>query len=1279
MVYNIEIHNSSSGAGILYAKTIDETSNMEWRNVSCISTFASLGSCIYHLSVISFSINELRINENGLYPIFLQWSFLITISIINLQITNSSIQSNLIFCSSVNLELKSVHVNNLKSPASLIFTQSSILNVKEAHFANVTQLLIIETENTNFTLEKIKLLNPIDLKISFLKSISSIGLIIDCNLSKISSSEDQLIFFSNGNLTINRMQFFDNMGRFIRLFKSNFIFTESFVKNNTSIDELDGNDILFLHEFNELFHVRIERIVFASYKNISCNLNGFISIFILNCSFQNFRDLSDENQVSTAILALNFNDMNINSCSFINFTNGALSIQININFFGRISNLEILNSNFTENTAPLGGAIFISGSAKLKLASNIFEKNQAIIKKKSDNDMQGIGGCIFFSTSNFSNENFILASNVFRHSYAANHISTIFSQAKITTDSNNIFDLNNDNLNFVSFPLQTQLSISTNKSSIINIVSGAKFDLKLEMIDSGNEFVYFDNSSIFTMKVLQKHEGNTIFMENTLGKAEQGIISFTNVKIKTNSKSNFTLLITGSFKGLKSTSIYQQVIENQYNFFARECRIGEIILSDLTCMKCPKGEYSLIDPMSIDIKYQKCNKCPENSDCPGGYLIYPKPGFYRKTNYSTNVIACINQEACLGGIPLANSSSSKLEANINGICLEGNSGGLCFYCDFGYGRYAKIDYCKQCANINIQVFFRIAVYGLFMIAYILMNTHFAEKFSKDSQKSAENKNMISTFMKMLVNHSQQISVILLSTEFPIPNVNSLFEASDYASFSDTNAISNDCVIQLIFFDKKSFSILKEIFSMVLPIVFSLVSFSIWLLVNWLLSKTNKFKNLKNKLPKTFHQLFQKLTLFLLISAFIFYALILKSCFNLFNCLKLDANETKTYLRFSPDMQCWESDHTSFIMFLGMPGIIIWGLSFPLFLGAILRRNFLQNMLIKKHGLEKIEEKHDNFRNFWVKGLVRTLATNKLNLKEKKALSNQYSMTERKTERFITIKQVKKDGDDANEVKEERLNEKEEPHYQEIKREFQAANLKKIADNNNSSDQNRLFSRIDLKNSSQVNNPIESKEKFEPNKEENSQNSRDQIIKLSSHEIQQVVVGLKITKKFKTETEKENYAFKTLDYIQSGKIFIFFYKDFKNSFYYWESLIFFRKFIITFIATLDETIPEEPKTLLITLFLGFYINFTVNKWPYKFDICNRLELLSLATLAISSLSIFIFNSNSNDAFKKFAGVISLLSNAGFYGILCYLVIVNFLQNMKENGKKLMKTLTRGEKR
>lgn len=1234
-IANFSVENSISGVGILYIKTIDENSIMEWLDINCISTTAYIGSCIYHISSVSLKIVKLFIKKNGLIPIYLQWSFEINLYIENLILNECQVKSNIILSVGIALKIKNLEMNNISSSKSIFLAQNTNLNIQSLSLINVISGFALELENCIFRIDDFQIVNLPQFKIAFLTSLSSVGYLKSGYLANLSSSDGQLIYFSTGNLTILNNVCENNLGRFLKIYKSNIEISQSYLKNNTSIDEMPGNDILYIHEYSDSFFVNLTNLNFTSYQSISCYFKGHLSINLKGLIFK-FMKFGEENNLSSALFGFDLMVLEISYCSFINYTNSALHLE-NENVGGSKSKLNIYSSFFFDNQAYLGGAIFLVGGYKLNFTKNLFDRNRATLDKNSLTTIEGIGGCIYFVTDDVFNEIFILNSNIFVNNEATKYISTVFSQGKITVDENNTYDKNSDNIKFISFPLKTKIYSSSIENPTLNIISGVSFNLKIKILDLYDQLIFFDNSSVFIMKIFKKEEGNTILMENTLGTTEQGIVTFTNVTIKTNSNSKFTVSILRAFQGLESDSIFKQEIEQQYLFFARKCQIGEVILSDLTCKKCSKGEYSFIDPMLIDLKYQKCNKCPENSECPGGYIISPKPGFYRKSNMSTNVVSCINQHACLGAGNFNINNYTDIEEIIHGQCLFGNTGSLCFYCEFGYGRFEKIDFCRKCANLNVQVLVRIGVYVLFTIIYILLNTHFAENFSSNERKKQENMNLVSTFIKMVVNHSQQVSVILFTTQFPFSNVSNIFEASDYASFSNNNAISNDCIIQLIFFEKRSFTILKEIFSMILPILFSLITLFLWLFANFVLSHTKRFRCLKTKLPKNFKQLLRKLTLFLLISAFIFYALILKSCFNLFNCLKLDINETKTYLRFSPDIQCWESEHANFIIFLGMPGILIWGLSFPLLLGAILRKNFQQNILLKSQGLEEIDDKHYEIKKSWINPEMSNetiLKTTKLSINEK-ANKNQNDQ-------------------DGNKIEEENIP-KNQP---EKKYKGTTFTVEKISQANHM----QLFTKIKNRGSKMT---LQSLEKH--------RNSRNNSLQITEIEIKKLISVLNINKKNFSEDERNLKAFEKLEDIREGRIFVFFYKDFNTHFYFWESLIFFRKFVITFIATLNETIPDEQKVIIFIFFIGFYLNITIQKKPYKIGICNKLEIFSLIALLTSSFCSFLMNSHVGEGLKILSTLATVLLNFGFFGSVGALIVVYVLQKIKRKGKNIIQTL------
>jgi hypothetical protein len=61
---------------------------------------------------------------------------------------------------------------------------------------------------------------------------------------------------------------------------------------------------------------------------------------------------------------------------------------------------------------------------------------------------------------------------------------------------------------------------------------------------------------------------------------------------------------------------------------------------------CPEGISFLLE---VQTEPGDCRKCPDvEAKCLGGSHIGPQPGFWRKSNSSSNFIACPNSAACLG-------------------------------------------------------------------------------------------------------------------------------------------------------------------------------------------------------------------------------------------------------------------------------------------------------------------------------------------------------------------------------------------------------------------------------------------------------------------------------------------------------------------------------------------------------------------------------------------------------------------------------------------------------
>ena len=110
----------------------------------------------------------------------------------------------------------------------------------------------------------------------------------------------------------------------------------------------------------------------------------------------------------------------------------------------------------------------------------------------------------------------------------------------------------------------------------------------------------------------------------------------------------------------------KKIIDNNlsetFETFVRPCLIGELfIYGAFSCELCPKGQFSLDDPMTKDFTLQNCRECPENAICLSGNSITPKKGYWRAHENSSKIIECFVSEACLG-----NSASPEKHSALEG-------------------------------------------------------------------------------------------------------------------------------------------------------------------------------------------------------------------------------------------------------------------------------------------------------------------------------------------------------------------------------------------------------------------------------------------------------------------------------------------------------------------------------------------------------------------------------------------------------------------------------------
>lgn len=151
----------------------------------------------------------------------------------------------------------------------------------------------------------------------------------------------------------------------------------------------------------------------------------------------------------------------------------------------------------------------------------------------------------------------------------------------------------------------------------------------------------------------------------------------------------------------------------------------------------------------------------------------------------------------------------------------------------------------------------------------------------------------------------------------------------------------------------------------------------------------------------------------------------------------------------------------------------------------------------------------------------------------------------------------------------------------------------------------------------------------------------------------------------------------MDKVKTNKAFVFFYKDFKRNFYFWECWIFLRKFFLTFLSSMGGSMPLEIIHLFMLSIILLSLYATIKYSPFKSKNTNYVEVFSLIVCTVSIFSVYFFNSLSNDLLKKTISVICIFLNASFLVFVLCLILLDIMRDFQIKRKyssKLIKKMS-----
>ena len=144
-------------------------------------------------------------------------------------------------------------------------------------------------------------------------------------------------------------------------------------------------------------------------------------------------------------------------------------------------------------------------------------------------------------------------------------------------------------------------------------------------------------------------------------------------------------------------------------------------------------------------------------------------------------------------------------------------------------------------------------------------------------------------------------------------------------------------------------------------------------------------------------------------------------------------------------------------------------------------------------------------------------------------------------------------------------------------------------------------------------------------------------------------------------------------LHNSGLYLFFYQDYKKTYYYWESVIFLQKFFLSLLPNMVELIGDTIDTLFVIVMV-IYLILLVRVNPYKFAPLNFLEFFSIITTIISrTIMAFIGYYPEKSEVVSIGAVLLIFINSCFFVLALFMIFKynNWKKLLRKYGKKYKK--------
>ena len=727
---------------------------------------------------------------------------------------------------------------------------------------------------------------------------------IDCN---------RVVFEENDSRNQAIMSVYSSKARFAgvetRRNKANTIFDIQF--GNASFVNVSSENDEYLYYFNfKVSDVSIDdseltdvsNLIQASDSNISFHQNSFSniseSIFELlrsNLHSKDLKILSSPGRITLKYSTLTFTNLYLQDSTKIQSITSSLSI---IN--STLTNINLLTASSTNFS--IKSSHFSETKKSLTLSNSILEVFDSTFESFEDTVFSIESSQISISNSIFKNNTGMQGGGLWiSSSYLTLNSSQFISNKAVQggglyyrhselIESNCTYKLNQA---IHGTDKATPASfIHANASNNYSQSSGYSLtSISFSLQDSLNQTMFNDNSSIFLL--ISQNDSAQIRGSEKLSVSE-GIIS---------TQGTFLLSEPGSTTNLVLVS-QSLDINISFSINLRDCEAGEVLTKNNICKACENNTYSLSTNDSF------CKPCPSQAVCRGTTKIYPAAGYWAEASYPESFFPCSNPLACLTG--------EGLESN----CAYSYKGTLCGSCIPGYKLKGSYN-CTKCPKYWVS--WLIVCIAAAVIAGLIGFMVFSNIKNTNKPKSE-----IALLLKIMVNYCQTV-LVLASIDLKWPeSILHLFDFSTAVGESSNQVLNLSC--SQLNTNNDSF-LTSSAASALFPFALIAIIFVFWVGVAL-------FKRNRNYIKVHFVST-------CVIVILLFHTSVSNSILSIFSCKKINDNYWNTS---DMSLKCFDGSHMRALLYVGVPGLVIWSITIPLitFSSLFFNREDLQNanMMIK---------------------------------------------------------------------------------------------------------------------------------------------------------------------------------------------------------------------------------------------------------------------------------------------------------------------------------------------